>query len=130
MKRATIGITVTTASPIFQRLLKMWPGIKYGILSQIGYEGRRELYETQLRGQIIDLRKYPYDKRGRRTVSYSIGKGMKSVKIAAYPLNLYHPEEVYSSATGVVQSRVERALAGYDERILQQRLEQLDKEGR
>lgn len=130
MSKGAMGINLSAELPILAKLLKMWPALKLGVLHHIGYEGRRELYETQLQGQVIDLRKYPYDKRGKRTVSYSIGRRASSVKIAAYPLNLYKPQQVYSSAAAIVQSRIERSLEGYDERILQGRIDKLDKEAR
>lgn len=111
----------------FAELAQRWPGLQYGLLAQIGYEGRRELYESKLRGQVIDLRKYPHDIAGRRTVSYGIAKNRKSVKISAYPLNLYHPREVYGSATAAVRTRIESKMQVYDERVLQRRLDQIMK---
>lgn len=129
--KPSIGITITDQlSPMFVALAKKWPALQYGIMSEIGYHGRRALYEGFERGQVIDLRAYPYDKRGKRTVSYHVAKNGKSVKVRSYPLNLYNPEDVYNSATGVVLQRVESALKGYDERILQKRIEDIQAEAR
>ena len=66
---------------VFKTMLRRWPAYQYGLMSTIGYEGRRALYEGYLQGQIIDLRKYPYDVKGRRTVSYGISRNRKTVKI-------------------------------------------------
>lgn len=129
--KPTIGITITNhISPLFLALAKKWPSLQYGIMAEIGYHGRRALYEEFERGQVIDLRAYPYDKRGKRTVSYSAAKNGKSVKVRSYPLNLYKPEDVYNAATGVVLQRVEAALQGYDDRVLQKRLEDLQAEAK
>ena len=123
----SIGIDVTSNLGIFGAIVDKWPALKYGLMAEIGYQGRQALRDGYLRGQVIDLRKYPHDKRGRRTVTYAIARNRKSVKIASYPLNLYKPREVYASAAGPVTARIEAALRGYDERVLQKRLDDLDK---
>ena len=112
---------------VFLEVLKRWPSLNYGILAQIGYEGRRALYENYLQGQVINLRKYPKDIVGRRTVSYGIARNYKAVKISSYPLNLYNPRAVYSAATSTVRGRIEASLPEYDRRVFQKRLDQIDR---
>ena len=126
MSKAAMNVSIKSDMGYFAQLMKSWPGIKKGLLSEIGYVGRKTLQYNFLSGQVIDLRAYPYGKdQKRRTVSYSITKGMRGVKISAYPLNLYNPEAVYSSAAGMVQAAAEQALASYDSKILQDRLDKL-----
>lgn len=122
-----ITVSVTGGTGFFNELSKRWPSLRYGVLANIGYEGRRALYESFLQGQVISLYKYPRDKAGRRTVMYSIAKNLKSVRITSYPLNLYNPKSVYNSASSVVRDRVESALKGYDEKVLQKRIDALDR---
>lgn len=130
MKKAAFGVTVAdSVTPLFISLLKKWPSLRYGILAEIGYLGRVQLRKSALSGNPITLsaEKYPYGKDGRRrTVGYYIAKGGKSVRVSAYPLNLYKPEAVYDSVQGAVQQAVESGLRGYDERVLKQRLEDMD----
>lgn len=124
----SLGIHVTgNVSKMFNELVKRWPSLQYGLMSTIGYEGRRALYENFLRGQVINLRKYPFDKARRRTVSYGIARNKKSVKISAYPLNLFNPQSVYSSASSTVRARIESKMPEYDRRVLQRRIDQIDR---
>jgi len=124
----SMKVTVTgNLGRVLFNLARRWPSIQYGIMAEMGYEGRRELYESFLTGQIIFLRKYPYDVRGRRTVSYGIAKNRQSVKISSYPLNLYRPREIYSAARSVVETRIKNSLTEYDQRVLQKRINQMDR---
>lgn len=107
------------------RLVKQWPALQYGVMSEIGYQGRRALKENYLEGHVITLTK-DFDVAGRRIVSYSIAKNRKYVTIAAYPLNLYNPQSVYASASSDVKARVDSALRNYDARILDRRIKNLD----
>jgi hypothetical protein len=112
---------------LLRSLIRRWPGINYGFLSSIGYEGRRALYENFLRGQVIDLKKYPYDIAGKRTVSYGISRNRKSLKISSYPLNLYNPRQVYGAARSVVESRIKSELKNIEEKILVTILAKIDR---
>jgi hypothetical protein len=126
---AALNVNVSgNFAPYFTALLKQWPNLKIGLLHFVGYEGRRELYESYLRGQVIDLRVYPKDSGGKRTVSYSIQKNKKSVKIASYPLNLYNPQSVYAQASTTIEGRIKSALKNYDEKILLDRINKIEAE--
>ena len=71
------------------KLRQMFPELRAQTLGYIGSEGKKRLKRRLLSGQEIDLRAYPYDRKGRRTISYSVGRGAKSVKIASFPVNLF-----------------------------------------
>ena len=68
---------------------RIFPEISARALGFVGKQGKELLYNNFLRGQEIDLKKYPFDSKRRRTVAYSIGRGAKAVKISAYPMNLF-----------------------------------------
>lgn len=121
-------ITISGNFGVFAELLKRWPSLQYSLMSHIGYAGRRALYKNYLQGQVINLQKYRFDDAGHRTVNYAISKNRQSVKISSYPLNLYNPTSVYNSATSTIQSSVNSALSNYDEKILQKRLNKIDRE--
>ena len=127
-----IGFSVEmggTLGEVLRDIRKQWPALQYGLMSEIGYTGRRALYENFLRGQVIDLTAYPFGKDGqRRTVSYKIYNRMQSVSIRAYPLNLFKPRSVYANATPTVEFSIKKSLAEYDRRVLQARLKKLDKD--
>jgi hypothetical protein len=73
----------------FLKLQKSFPDLRAQVLGLVGSEGKRRLKERLLSGQEINLRKYPYDKMGRRTAQYTIGKGAQHVSISSYPVNLF-----------------------------------------
>ena len=59
-------------------------------LGFIGLHGARLLRDEFLRpGKEFDLRAYPKDKDGRRTITYSIGRMASYVRISSYPMNLF-----------------------------------------
>lgn len=120
-----IGAKVDVNLSVFKEISKQFPSIVYGILSEVGYIGRRALYEDFMKGQVIDLMK-ERDSAGKRTVLYSLAKNRKSVKISSYPLNLYDPERVYSAASATVESKISTAMKTYDEKVLQKRIDQMD----
>lgn len=125
--KGSIKVSVKgNVNPFLARLVKMWPALQYGFMSEMGYQGRRALKENYLEGQVITLTK-DFDVAGRRIVSYSIAKNRKYVAVSAYPLNLFGPQAVYSSASSDVQARVETAMRQYDVRVLEQRIRALDK---
>jgi hypothetical protein len=74
---------------MFAELKDIFPEISAQLLGFVGVEAKQDLKKKFLSGQEINLRKYPKDVEGHPTISYSIGKGAKSVKISSYPLNLF-----------------------------------------
>lgn len=73
----------------FMQLRHMFPDLMARTLGYIGSQGEKKLKKEFLSGQEIDLRAYPLDKKGKETISYSIGKGAKYLKIRSYPVNLF-----------------------------------------
>jgi len=71
------------------KLRKMFPEIRAQAMGYVGSEGKKRLKNRFLSGQEIDLKQYPKDIKGRRTISYSIGRNANYVKISSYPLNLF-----------------------------------------
>ena len=126
MRKAKITITGNLAEP-FKLLAKEWGLINYAMMAEIGYEGRRELYESFLRGQVINLQKYPRDRANRRTASYQLKVKEGTLKISSYPLNLYEPEQVYEAAASAVEQRIESALMNFDADVLQKRLDKIER---
>jgi hypothetical protein len=125
--KPSLQVKISANLGAYVEMMKKWPSLTSGILHDVGYIGRKTLQYDYLKGQIINLHVYPYGKDGRlRTVGYAIAKNQKGLKISSYPLNLYKPQEVYSQATGVVQARIEQALAAYDGRVFQRKLEELE----
>lgn len=114
-------------NPLFAVLLRKWPSLQAGIAHEVGHAGKMGLYWNYLRGQVITLHVRPVDKRGvpHYTIGYHISKNKQNIKVRSYPLNLYKPREVYATATGVVMQNVDSALRGYDQKILQKRLDDL-----
>jgi hypothetical protein len=87
------GLTIDFNDKAFEALLKelkiLFPEIRAQALGYVGNEGRKTLKMKFLSGQEIDLRAYPVDKAGRRTITYSVGKDARYVKISSYPVNLF-----------------------------------------
>jgi hypothetical protein len=75
----------------FMRTLqKAIPELNARIMGFIGSEGKEKLYNKFLKGQEgITLRAAPYDRTGKRTYSYSVGRNGKHVIIASYPFNFF-----------------------------------------
>ena len=130
MSKASISVEMGgTLGEVLRDLRQQWPSLQYGLMSEIGYVGRRSLYENFLRGQVINLTAYPFGTDGqKRTVSYKIYNRMKSVKIRSYPLNLFNPRSVYASATPTVEAAIKSSLVEYDRRVLESRIKKLDKD--
>jgi hypothetical protein len=78
-------------------------------LGFIGLEGAR-LLRTYLRpGGDFNLRAWPKDDAGRRTISYSIGRRAKHVRISSYPMNLFERGRTLRSGA---QERGRRIVTG------------------
>jgi len=130
MSKLNISVEVGgSLGEVMRNLRKQWPRLQYGMMSEIGYIGRRSLYENYLRGQVINLKAYLYGKDGiRKTVSYAISKKRDSVKIRSYPLNLFDPRNVYANAAPTVQASINNALRDYNNRVLESRIRKLDRD--
>ena len=70
-------------------LAEKFPEFRAVAMGYVGRAGRQMLKKNYLSGQEIDLSVFPRDKAGRRTVSYSIGRHARSVRISSYPMNLF-----------------------------------------
>ena len=108
-------------------LEQAFPQALYGVMSDVGYEGRRLMRANLLSGNPIMLRKYPKDKAGKRTISYKILRGIKGVRISSYPLNLYKPREQYSKFTPIIAGKLDGIVSRYDRTKLQKLINQADK---
>jgi hypothetical protein len=82
--------------PDFQHLMEAIPELSARIMGYIGKQAALDLFQNHLQGQDITFRHYslgssglPRDKKGRGMVSWSVGRGAKSVRVSSYPLNLF-----------------------------------------
>jgi len=67
---------------------RILPEVRARALGWVGARGAELLYDSFLRGQAIFLRS-KRDRKGRRTVSYSVGSRAETVSISSYPMNLF-----------------------------------------
>ena len=84
-----IKVSMSGGFGSLNQLAKSWGGIRAAFMSYIGSQGRIALKMRFLSGQVLDLRKYPKDVKGRHTTSSSVGKKANSASISSYPVNLY-----------------------------------------
>ncbi len=113
--------------PFIKGLEKAFPQAMFGVLSQVGHDGRRLMKANLLEGQVIVLKKYPKDKRGRNTISWKILKNFKGVRISSYPLNLYKPRKAYKRFSPVLQSRLDSIVDKYSRIKFQKIVNIIDK---
>ena len=73
---------------VFRKLADAFPDIKASMLGYVGDKGKYLLYNTFLSGQELNYRGM-MDRKGRRTVSYTIAKRAVAVKIRSYPANFF-----------------------------------------
>ena len=104
-----------------------YPQLNFGLLSQIGHDGRQLMKANLLEGNPIYLHKYPQDKRGRNTINWKILKGIKGVKISSYPLNLYEPRKQYRKFSPVLEAKLQQIISTYDRTKAQKIINQVDK---
>ena len=123
------GLTIKTDLdiPFLNDLKKAYPQAMFGVLSQIGIEGRVLMKAGLLSGNPIELRKHPRDKAGRRTVNYKILNGIKGVRISSYPLNLYEPRKQYRKFSPVIASKIDSIVKSYSKNEFQKIVNQYDK---
>jgi len=114
-------------SGIILSLKDAFPQVNHGVLSAIGYMGRKQLEFNLLNGQYIKLTKKPFDKKGRRTINYSMLPNLKGVKISAYPLNLHHPKKAYKKLSPIVGGQIDKVIERYDKNIFQKIIDDVDK---
>ena len=116
------------------RLRDMFPELKAQTMGFVGAESAKVLKKKFLSGQEINLKKYTKDKKGKRTVSYSIGRGAKYVKIASYVLNLFEKgrmlrsgereagKKVYPKLKQAVDGKLGSVLSEFDSKYLQRKI--------
>ena len=95
-------------------IIDSFPGITRSLLANIGKMGQKQLEFNLLNGQYIKLIKKPTDKKGRRTINFSVLKGMKGVKISSYPLNLHDPKRAYKKLAPYVESNIDKVVKRWD----------------
>ena len=118
------------------RLRDMFPELQAQTLGFVGAESKKILKEKFLSGsgQDINLIKDKKDKKGRRTISYSIGKNAKSVTIASYVLNLFERgrglrgggreagKKVYPRLKNQIEGQMNKILNEFDGKYLQRKI--------
>lgn len=124
---AGLTIKANLDTGFIKGLTKAFPLATYGVLNQIGHDGRRLMKSNLLEGQVIHLRKYPKDKRGRNTVNWKILPGIKGVKISSYPLNLYEPRRQYRRFSPVLAAKLQQIVSTYDKKQFQKIIDQFAK---
>lgn len=127
------GLTIkTNIGPVLKGLISgllvAYPQLNYGLLSQVGHDGRQLMKANLLEGNPITLHKYPKDKRGRNTVNWKILKGIKGVRISSYPLNLYDPRAQYRKFNPVLAAKLDQIVSAYDRTKAQKIIDQVDKQ--
>ena len=73
---------------VIKKLMRFFPDMRGDLLGHIGAEGRQELKRSHLSGQDLNLNS-DTDKRGRRTINFSVDKRATRATITSYPVNLF-----------------------------------------
>lgn len=73
---------------VIKNLMRLFPEMRGDLLGYIGAEGRNELKRSHLSGQDLNLHG-DIDKRGRRTINFSVDKRTSRTTITSYPVNLF-----------------------------------------
>ena len=73
---------------VIKNLMRLFPEMRGDLLGHIGAEGRQELKRSHLSGQDLNLNS-DTDKRGRRTINFSVDKRATRATITSYPVNLF-----------------------------------------
>ena len=119
----------------FRELANQFPQLRARLMGYVGKSGKDRLYNNFLKGQAIDLRVYPEDSKGRRTVNYSVGRNANAVSISSYPMNLFErgrmlrsgrkepgKKVIKGSFKQMMNSQLQGILQDFDRTILQQEL--------
>lgn len=121
-----------------RKLVEIFPQVRAQLLGYVGNEGKRNLKIKLLSGQELNLRKYPEDKRGRRTVGYSINRRADMVSISSYPVNLFERGRrlrggkkeparniIRGRLKGIMQSDLQRILNEFDSKFLEKEMKKI-----
>jgi len=73
---------------VIRNLMRLFPEMRGDLLGHIGSEGRQELKRSHLSGQDLNVNN-DTDKRGRRTINFSVDKRATRATITSYPVNLF-----------------------------------------
>lgn len=74
---------------VIKNLMRLFPELRGDLLGHIGAEGREELKKSHLSGQDLTLHAGDTDKRGRRTINFSVDRRTTRTTITSYPVNLF-----------------------------------------
>jgi len=81
---------VNTETEQFQKLVKTFPGLRVGFMSQIARSGRLTLKGMLVGGNgLIDLQQYPKSAKGKRTIKASVLIRSGRIKFSSFPVNLF-----------------------------------------
>jgi hypothetical protein len=121
-----------------RKLVEIFPQVRAQMLGYVGKEGKTNLKTKLLSGQSLNLRKYPEDKRGRRTVGYSINRRADMVSISSYPVNLFERGRrlrggkkeparniIRGRLKGIMQSDLQRILNEFDNKFLDKEMKKI-----
>ncbi len=121
-----------------RKLVEIFPQVRAQLLGYVGNEGKTNLKTKLLSGQSLNLRKYPEDKRGRRTVGYSINRRADMVSISSYPVNLFERGRrlrggkkeparniIRGRLKGIMQSDLQRILNEFDNKFLDKEMKKI-----
>lgn len=118
-----------------QRLIATFPDLSGRLLALIGKRSRTLLRDRYLSGQELTLRKFPVDRRGRRTITSDVNRARTQVKIYSYPVNLFERGRklrdgrkesgkyiITRKLKGDVNGRVQGYVREWENRILEQEI--------
>ena len=124
-----------------RRLVEMFPQIRAQLMGHVGEEGKLILRQRLLKGQALNLSgddRSPDDKRGRRTVGYSINRRADQVSISSYPVNLFERGRelrggkkeparniIRGRLKGIMQSDLQRILNEFDSKFLDKEMKKI-----
>ena len=121
-----------------RKLVEIFPQVRAQLLGYVGNEGKRNLKTKLLSGQSLNLKAYPEDKRGKRTVGYSINRRADVVSISSYPVNLFERGRrlrggkkeparniIRGRLKGIMQSDLQRILNEFDSKFLDKEMKKI-----
>ena len=122
-----------------KELKDKFPNFQAVAMGFVGRAGKNMLKKSFLSGQDLNLKNDSMkDKKGRRTVSYTIGKRAASVRISSYPVNLFEHGRKLRDGTkqsgkkiitgklkGAMSSGLQSILNDYDSQYLQKELSKI-----
>lgn len=101
---------------VINRLIRLFPAMRGNLLGYIGKGAIDELKRNHLSGQDLNLREQPTDRRGRRTMNFSIDRRMTRATITSYPVNLF--EKGYTlhgrktAARNIITGKLKTTMSG------------------